>query len=415
MQWFREMMPVDQDIFGRWNWAYQWHPLHSVREPFQPAFYDNYGDSFFLNPGAIEDSGLKYCQLEDWMYKEAGIWMDTMDDPVRNAIKFLAAYTRYPTLEMAVKLDMHSAATELVVDGKKNHRDLNWDASTMQGFLRLNKQDAKAFVNAGGDLKLLKSYHEARREEMVANMQEYIMLLRRAGGLSYGERLTAVSKRAGCTIHVAVNYVGKFPGGIGYILTMWGDYLNMAVTLGYDLTRRDVTMPKDLYDRHDAAAETVRQMKIMVDDMKYEGYTTYLRKQYEFEYGDMCIVVPGSVEDIVNEGKTLQHCVGGYAARHFDHKVVILFLRHKRKPNTPYMTIEIVPRNTMHENVVIRQIHGYKNELYGKYSKQGGKTPAKPSIKYAWFLDEWKKWVKSGSKRDKKGKPVLPSEKEKTA
>ena len=133
---------------------------------------------------------------------------------------------------------------------------------------------------------------------------------------------------------------------------------------------------------------------------------------YEFEYGDLCIVVPGSVEDIVNEGKTLGHCVGGYAARHFDNKVTILFLRHKRKPSTPWITIEIIPRNNTKDNIVIRQIHGYRNELY---KPSGGKKPARPGDKYKWFLDIWKSWVKAGSKRDKKGKPLLPKSKEKTA
>lgn len=316
-------------------------------------------------------------------------------------------------MEMAVKLGMSKAVTELVCRGRKNHRDLNWDATTMQGFFRLNKQDAKAFVNSGGDLPLLRSYHTAKRRSMVGNMQEYTLLLNMAGGNEYAERLTDIAISADCTIRVAANYVKKFRSqhSCGEILTIWGDYLNMARILGYDLTRKDVSMPKDLQNRHDAASETIRYQKIAVDEKKHAAFNKYLRKMYEFEHGDLCIVVPGSVEDIVNEGKTLGHCVGGYAARHFDNKVTILFFRHKRKPSTPWITIEIVPRNNTKDNIVIRQIHGYRNELY---KPSGGKKPARPGDKYKWFLDIWKSWVKAGSKRDKKGKPVLPKSKEKT-
>jgi hypothetical protein len=87
--------------------------------------------------------------------------------------------------------------------------------------------------------------------------------------------------------------------------------------------------------------------------------------------------------------------------------VDILFLRNKRKPNTPFITIEMKPRNNVRSKVDMVQIHGYKNEMY--------KKAVKPSVKYRWFLDAWYAWMSAGSKRDKKGQPVIPAEKEKTA
>ena len=415
MQWERIMMPIEQRRDGSWIWGYEWHESESVKEPFVPGGFDGHdGDSYFLCVEAITDSALRYCQLEEWMYQEAGVFMDVMQDPVREATKYLAAYTKYPTIEMAVKLGMGKAVTELVTNGKKNHRDLNWDATSIKDFLRLDKQNAKAFSKNGGNLEMLKSYHCLKKQNRVTNMQEFILMLIHAGGMEYAERLTEAAMRADCSIRSAVNYVEKHRCrfNTGEFLTMWIDYLNMARVLGYDLTRRDVALPKDLQNRHDAASETIRFQKIIADEKKYANFNKLLRKMYEFEYGDLCILIPGSVEDIVQEGKTLRHCVGGYAARHFDNKVTILFMRHKRKPNVPWITMEIVPRNTMRDNVIIKQIHGYQNELY---KPSGGKKPARPSQKYKWFLDIWRNWVKAGSKRDKKGNPILPKNKEKTA
>ena len=141
---------------------------------------------------------------------------------------------------------------------------------------------------------------------------------------------------------------------------------------------------------------------------------------YEFSYGELCIVVPGSTEEIIMEGRTLKHCVGGYAARHFNDKVTILFLRHKRKPDTPFVTIEIIPRAKMTGKVIVRQIHGYRNECYLNEGKlinltRDQKHHSRPDYKYKWFLDMWRAWVEAGSKRDKKGNPLLTEEKEKTA
>ena len=193
---------------------------------------------------------------------------------------------------------------------------------------------------------------------------------------------------------MAANYIRRFPGGAEHVLTTWIDYLNMASALEYDLSRKDVVMPKDLQERHDAASETVRYQNIQVDEEKYRKYNEHLRKMYRFEYGDLCIVVPGSVEDIIYEGKTLRHCVGGYAARHFDDKLHILFLRHKRKPSTPFVTIEINSRKTMMDKVVIKQIHGYRNEMYLQPAEFGSKKcKARPGVKYKWFLDMWRAWA----------------------
>jgi len=102
----------------------------------------------------------------------------------------------------------------------------------------------------------------------------------------------------------------------------------------------------------------------------------------------------------VREGKTLHHCVGGYAARHIEGKTTILFLRHEKRPERPWMTIELTGKDT------IRQIHGYKNESYNHAQD--------PEERYAWFLDAWLGWVHAGSRRGKQKQPILEA-KEKTA
>lgn len=420
MQWVRTWEPLEQQVSGNWWWGYQWNAAETVKEPFHPGYRSwwssNDGDSWFLNADAIEYSALRYCHLEDWYWIEVSTSVMTGDDPVRNAVKYLAAYTRYPSIEMAVKLGLTGPATELAVDGKKNHRDLNWDGTNPAEFLRLDKQDAKAFIHYGGNMRVLRAYHTAKRGALVGNMKEFMEIVQKSARFDLAEKLVQAAEKARCSIRTAGNYMDKQPEGIDAALTCWIDYLNMAETLQYDLTRRDVATPKDLRERHDAASETVRYQRIQIDEEKHRKYNEYLRKMYAFEYGDLCIIVPSGVEDIIREGKVLKHCVGGYAARHFNNQLHIFFLRHKRKPSTPFITIETTARKSGREGVVIRQIHGYRNEGYLNDLPFGSKKHnARPGIKYKWFLDMWKDWVKAGSRRDKKGKPILPKVKEKTA
>lgn len=410
MQWFR--IPV-------WGcgscWGYEWTNNKAVDEPFHPSFYGEGGDSFFIGGEAIDKSALRYCQIEDWIFEKGSSLF--AGDLLRNVVKYLSAYTRYPSMEMAVKLGLHKAVTDLVADGKKNHAALNWDATTMQGFLRLNKQDAKVFFREGANLDILAAYHTAKRGNLTANMAAFLTALKDVEAMNYPRELTGCAKKAGCTIQQAANYAAKQMSerGTERVLIRWDDYLNMAKQLHFDMTRLDVTMPKDLQDRHDAAAETLNYHRKVEEQKKNKEFNKRLRKMYEFSYGDLCIVVPGSTREIIMEGKTLKHCVGGYAARHFNDKVTILFLRHKRKPDTPFVTIEIIPRQKMTGKVVIRQIHGYRNEGYLRGMAEDQKYRHRPEYKYKWFLDMWRAWVTAGSKRDKNGNPIFTEEKEKTA
>ena len=164
-----------------------------------------------------------------------------------------------------------------------------------------------------------------------------------------------------------------------------------------DLSEKTVAMPKNLRERHDVVAEASRVTETAEEMLKYKTRRRKLEKQYSFSLGDYCIQVPISGEEIVQEGKTLHHCVGGYAARHISGATTILFLRKKRTPGRSFLTIELYKEK---EKIRIRQIHGYKNEAYcGRAIKE--------EERFAWFLKPWLEWVNAGSKRDRDGNPIL--------
>ena len=122
------------------------------------------------------------------------------------------------------------------------------------------------------------------------------------------------------------------------------------------------------------------------------------RLKYEFELDGLRIVFPATAGAIRREGKTLAHCVGGYAERHLSGVCTILFLRRTDEPHTPYITIEM-------DGNKIRQIHGYHNDtLPGS---------PKPREVHKEFLDAWLRWLRAGSRRNEDGTPKLPKRIEK--
>lgn len=92
-----------------------------------------------------------------------------------------------------------------------------------------------------------------------------------------------------------------------------------------------------------------------------------LRQQFEYEDEEYIIRLPKTEQEILDEGKELKHCVGGYAHRCFMGDTTIMFLRKKSEPEKPFYTIEVLTKLTWtdEENATasfsIAQIHGYCN------------------------------------------------------
>ena len=116
-----------------------------------------------------------------------------------------------------------------------------------------------------------------------------------------------------------------------------------------------------------------------------QEYLRKYKKLYCFSDENFLIMVPTTADEIIKEGKEQRHCVGGYAARHLEGKLAICFLRSKAEPDKALYTIE------MHGKKV-QQIQG-----------RGNSTPLTPEAKG--FFENWKAWVKDGSRRDRKGNP----------
>ena len=169
----------------------------------------------------------------------------------------------------------------------------------------------------------------------------------------------------------------------------------MAKALGWDMKNDTVMLPKNLHRRHDEAVIEIN-IKLANEDIKLADDSIIKRRaKYNFEMGDYLIRCAVSANEIILEGKTLQHCVCGYAQRHMSGALTICFLRRKDAPHKSLYTIE------MQGNRLI-QIHGFKND----------RNAANPRTTMAWMIKPWLDWIAKGSKRDKDGKPKLPKKKE---
>ena len=79
------------------------------------------------------------------------------------------------------------------------------------------------------------------------------------------------------------------------------------------------------------------------------------------------------MQELFEEGRKLDHCVGSYGDRIIEGRSNIYFIRWNDKPEAPYFTLEVIG-NT------ITQVYGY-----------GDKPPMKSDKELNEFIHEWEK------------------------
>lgn len=139
--------------------------------------------------------------------------------------------------------------------------------------------------------------------------------------------------------------------------------------------------PGNLKQAHAAAIK----LKAFAEKNKLaEEFERTARKWAALEWsdGEICAVLPKTNADLVEEGDTLDHCVGRYGADHVAGRLII-FIRHARRPERSWFTLNI---NTTKDEWREVQLHGYGNEwAHGKKLK----IPKKVRD----FCDKWEREV----------------------
>lgn len=163
------------------------------------------------------------------------------------------------------------------------------------------------------------------------------------------------------------------------------DYLRMAERAGMDMSQEAVRWPKNLRAAHDRAMNAATAVLADTDEC-----ANAFREMSErcaglaWEKDGICIRVAERPSELVQEGNVLHHCVGGYSKSHAQGKI-ILFIRHSRRPERSWYTLNIDVRTKAEI-----QLHGYGNELAdGKKLQINKKVLAFVSDWRREVLDKW--------------------------
>lgn len=396
-----------RDGYQRRHLEGNYDPVHRViTEPFTEECCCGYRYIPYTVLGLeeIQKSDFRYCQYEAFEQKapEAERW---------DLMKYLAAASVYPRqIEMLMKTGFQELVRDLVCRCRKNAKVINWNETDYLTAFGLSKQEMREYRESGADYPMIGEYKMLRNRKLTTSFAD-LAEFDDAFGYLTSKALQSCRKWKVKPMRLG-RYLSKFcgachHGGVRDITAAWEhwrDYTSMADALGWDLKDESVLLPFDLYSRHDEAAMEIamRNARLENERAKEEREANRERLQtrrekYNFEQDGYTIHVAESAVEIIQEGKTLQHCVGGYAERHMAGRTTILFLRRVETPEASLYTIE------MDGNRLV-QIHGYRNE-------RGGAPDPRKTM--AWMLDPWLDWLKKGSPRDEDGSPKLPKKRKK--
>lgn len=381
-----------------------------ICEPFwlggyMSGYQHNYTD--INRDTVLRESWLKYSCLGEW---------DSFPAPYRKdhhalPMKYLALYCVYPhAVEMLYKNGLEPVINDFVYNGKKNAKSIKWDETDPRRAFGLNGQELKAFMAihpSQRKIRLVDYYKRSKKRRWnlsFPELSEICDLLH--GNLADEKQLFALCRKHRINPRKLLvyfdRYVSKCSRGGGFytlksVMDYWKDYLDAAEAIELDIKNPVVLMPKNLKKAHDSATKEHNRRLDAEAEKKCEEVKLKYERLYAWSDGEYFIRPAASSREIIQEGKALHHCVGGYADRHIEGKIAILFMRRCCTPEESYVTIEM-------QGKTLRQMHGYKNDF--------AKTPAREL--HASFIEQWLAWVERGSKRDANGKPVAPKKKTKT-
>lgn len=307
------------------RWCGSFEPLKTEHAQFATAY---------AGWDCINNTSLKYFDID---YARVFTCIDTMH--------YMIAAAKHPNLEYLVKKGMWELIKGVL---DKNMNLINWRSNNLKQMLGLNKNELDAVE---WNVDRLRFHHRfIRREPRSAALIMQIIKSTESYQLYHYEKILDFAP----TLSLAKIY--KYSGGnIGFMIH-WGDYLRMAACEGYDMTDKSVLMPPNLYAAHDRLVHIKKYAHDENMDKLIEKRNKKLEKLI-FSDENYTVVLPKSVKDIVNEGKALSHCVGGYADRHAKGVLTILFIRKNGDLDTPFYTMEV----SVDYHIV--QCRGYRNNL----------------------------------------------------
>ena len=251
-----------------------------------------------------------------------------------DVFKYLRLYEQYPQIEYLTKLGLHNLAMskqilKLCGQDKRFCKWLAQNRSTLNKSFLYIPVVLQAYKKNRNVLEL-QAYYKAKlsmdKDQTLAPLRDAFKRER--------EKLYHYLSKQNANTH-------------SYL-----DYWNACNYLGLNMTDEKNRYPHDFKRWHDIRADEYKSLKAKIDAEKrkalYEKFATVASKYLGLEYNKKSVymaIIAQKPSDLIHEGEILHHCVGrmGYDQKFAREETLIFFIRTKKQPNTPLVTVEYSP------------------------------------------------------------------------
>lgn len=367
-----------------YTWS-DWKVRTQVTEPVfrNQSFGGMYEPAYSLiNTAAINNTCMRYCAL------------DMISDRI-SPMSYLIYYQKHKGIERFVKIGMHGIVEKAL--SPYSTIEINYKETEPHKMLGLSREMFRAMRSGQIDLRSIKSLSGHFPNLSVDKYAIYHAIIQNQYGM-LGRVCRSTKTPSEQLLKYLIRQRNKYGDHIS--ISYYDDYISICREIGYNLTDSVVLFPRDITAAHDrvvsarAAIIAEKERRKNIERDKQLQALQKQRKALEFCFGDYIAILPQSCAEIVQEGAALRHCVAGYAERHAEGKLTIMFLRRANELDKPYYTIEISANAYK-----IIQCRGYRNNV-----ELSGGEPKPQEIKdfelaYQEYLNRL--WIKSQKKQSR--------------
>lgn len=322
--------------------------------------YGNYGVSICCP--IISSPTLKYSGIKERF---------TNRSEISTLLSHISAYLQQPLVEEITKRFpqlLHQVINDIIY---KNSNLFDLEAKTITDFFKMSKVNLQTFQKYS--LSELKTFQQASRVGEVVD-SKYLEYLK-SNSVNY----VSVERLYEEIPHISLKEITQYLEHCRQYqciqprqaAELWADYAMNANKIEMDLNDKKVRRPRSLKMEHDIFAY---KYSLIRDQMRREEFVKAVKEDnvYAWHNSKLFIRPPKNLEELFEEGRKLNHCVGTYGDRIIEGRSHIFFIRWNDTPDAPYFTLELVGKT-------VTQIHGY-----------GDCNPGSNTSELNKFIKEWK-------------------------
>lgn len=275
---------------------------------------------------------------------------------------YMYLYAQYPVVEFVVKMGYISLISQIMKDLVKgcNKEQIRGKANLLTKILNIEATNGSMALTVPRYIADDLNAKEASVEEYIiwgdicqmsdakdTSKENYMAITRTSiyHALKYRYYEIPNIMKYGYSVKDIIKFLEKQKERNGvhhvaYYTNLWTDYLNMCDLMGIEHDK----FPMDIKSAHDNVAMAFKaKQNAMVDkaiDVIAKEAEKHIPDNKQYNDSDYIIILPHSINDVVQEGQMQHNCVGSYVDKIAKRKSIVFFIRKKDDPTQSFVTAE---------------------------------------------------------------------------